>query len=162
MTSPFSSTIGSAIDNKLAIWDKRFMELCETIAEWSEDRGRKVGCVIVGEGNTILSTGYNGLPRGVSALEENRHDRTSGEKYFWFEHAERNAIFNAARAGISLRNSKMYANHYPCADCSRAIIQSGIIELATRKRPEADQKFGQSMNISEQLFSEAGVNVRYL
>lgn len=137
------------------------MEMCDLIATWSEDRGRKIGCVIVGEGNTILSTGYNGLPRGISAREESRHDRTSGEKYAWFEHAERNAIFNAARSGTRLVGSVMYCSHYPCVDCARAIIQSGIVELVTRQKPETDNRFGTSMNIAQQLFAEAGIKVRF-
>ncbi len=135
------------------------MSMCEFLASWSEERGRKVGAVIVGSGNTVVSSGYNGLPRGVLSHFENRHDRSSGEKYYWFEHAERNAIYNAARLGIGIEGCRIYTNLFPCADCTRAIIQSGIVRIITRTPPENDPIFRDSMNISMKMLGEAGVEV---
>jgi dCMP deaminase len=140
-------------------WDKRFLGLCVHLSAWSEERGRRVGSVIVGDGNVILSTGYNGLPRRVSALPDNRHDRAAGEKYLWFEHAERNAIYNAARIGVPLAGARIYSNLFPCADCTRAIIQSGIVELICYQPPEGDANFGRSMSVAMQLLEETGVKV---
>jgi len=88
--------------SKFSNWDRRFFQLCELIASWSEDNGRQVGAIIVGPGNEIRSTGYNGFPRKVDAKVLQRYSRENGEKYLWFEHAERNAIYNAARYGASL------------------------------------------------------------
>ena len=103
-------------------WDKRFFDLASLVSSWSEDTSRKVGAIIVADTNEILSTGYNGLPRGVSSDVESRHSKNDGEKYFWFEHAERNAIYNSARNGMRLKGSTLYATLFPCADCARAIV----------------------------------------
>ena len=83
-------------------WATRFLGACDHMAQWSEDRDFKVGCVIVGPGHEIRAAGYNGLPRGVSDVDNSRFERASGEKFHWIEHAERNAIYNAARAGAKI------------------------------------------------------------
>lgn len=141
-------------------WDSRFLSLCSHIAEWSEDPSRKVGAVVVGDGHCVISTGYNGLPRGISDLHPDRFDQTSGTKYFWMEHAERNAIYNAARGGATLLNSTIYTNLFPCADCARAIIQSGIKALVTFSAPKNEERFAHSMQASLAMLHEAGVEVR--
>lgn len=142
-------------------WDTRFFQLCELIASWSEDQSRKVGSVIVGQGNEIRSTGYNGFPRKVNAGLIDRHSRVDGEKYLWFEHAERNAIYNAARFGASLEGCRIYCSLFPCADCVRGIIQSGIVELNTFLPPEDEIKYQRSFEVSEIMLNEANVSVRY-
>lgn len=138
------------------------MGLCELVSSWSEDSSRKVGSVIVSSTNEVLSLGYNGLPRGVDASHPSRHERSNGEKYHWYEHAERNAIFNAARNGVSLRGARIYSNVFPCADCSRAIIQTGIIELITMPIPQNDLTYGRSFEVSKQMFNESGLIVRFI
>jgi dCMP deaminase len=100
------------------------MELCRTIATWSKDTSTKCGCVIIGPDNEIRSTGYNGLPRCCEYKDERTEVRP--EKYFWFEHAERNAIYNAARIGTPLLTCSAYITGPPCADCARAMVQAGI------------------------------------
>jgi dCMP deaminase len=141
-------------------WDTRFFSLCALLSSWSEDRSRQVGSVIVGAGNVILGTGYNGLPRKVSADHEARHSRENGEKYLWFEHAERNAIYNMARAGISTSGCRIYINNFPCADCARAIIQSGIIQLNSFAPDMADVNFARHYRVAEAMLSESGVEIR--
>ncbi|MGY3134579.1 dCMP deaminase [Bradyrhizobium sp. USDA 4501] len=141
-------------------WDRRFFELCQLVASWSEDRSRTVGAVIVGPANDIRAIGFNGLPRQVRGDQEQRHSRENGEKYYWFEHAERNAIYNAARSGISTEGCRMYTNLFPCADCTRGIIQSGIIQLNTYQVPAGDQTFQRSFEVAHEMLSEAGVKVR--
>jgi dCMP deaminase len=143
-------------------WDYRFMDLCDHIASWSEDPSRKVGAVIVGDENTIIATGYNGLPRGVSDEVEARFDRKDGYKYHWVEHAERNAIFNASRSGVSTNKTRLYCTLFPCSDCARAIIQSGINELVSKSIPKDETRFAVSMAISIEMLEEAGVLVRFL
>jgi len=140
-------------------WDHRFMALCNHLSEWTEDRDFKVGAVIVGPGLEIRSTGYNGFARGVRDDEEVRYDRASGEKFHWFEHAERNAIYNAARMGVQLAGCTLYVNRFPCADCGRAIIQSGILRLYCPPVPEFDGALDHSFSVSLTMLNEAGVDV---
>lgn len=150
------------IEEKQDKWDRRFLALCDYISQWTEDRDFKVGAVIVGPDLEIRSTGYNGLPRGVKADEERRFDRASGEKFFWFEHAERNAIYNAARIGIPLHSCTIFINRYPCADCARAVIQSGIARIVCPPKPEFDGALDHSFDVSTTMLSEAEITVDHL
>ncbi len=144
---------------KQTVWDRRFLDLCNHISEWTEDRDFKVGAVIVGHDLEIRSTGYNGLPRGVRADDDSRFDRASGEKFFWFEHAERNALYNAARMGTSVNGCTIYINRYPCSDCARAIIQSGIARVCCPPKPEFDGALDHSFDVSSKLLDEAGIEL---
>jgi len=141
------------------LWTRRFLGLAAETASWSEDRDFHVGAVIVGPGHEVRATGYNGLPRGVSADDDRRFDRDSGEKFHWIEHAERNAIYNAARSGAALAGCTIYVTRFPCADCARAIIQSGIARVVGPPRPAHAGALDHSFAVSEQLLSEAGVTV---
>ena len=142
-------------------WDIYFMGMAEYISTKSKDPNTKVGAVIVGPDKEIRSTGYNGMPRGVlEHLNPERYERP--EKYFWIEHAERNAIYNAARMGISLKGCTLYHTPmFPCSDCCRGIIQVGIVEVVS---PDMilDDKWGQEALRSKQMFKEAGIKVRYI
>jgi dCMP deaminase len=116
--------------NKFRKWDERFLDLAFHIAQWSKDSSTKVGCVVVSPDRRIISTGYNGLPRGVDddvQTYPGRHERP--EKYAWYEHAERNAIYNAAALGVPVRDCTLYSTLQPCSDCARGIIQSGVAAL---------------------------------
>jgi len=143
-------------------WDQKFMKLAQHIGGWSKDRGRKVGAVIVGVDNEIRSTGYNGIPRGVRDDVEARHSRETKEKYIWCAHAERNAIYNAARVGISLNGCRLYCTLYPCVDCVIAMIQCGIVELITPKPDLKDPQWGESYKRAQIMLQEADIRVRYL
>lgn len=107
-------------------WHRYFIDMAFLVAGKSKDRSTRVGAVIIGPDNEVRSTGYNGFPRGVDDDVNERHERPT--KYLYTEHAERNAIFNAARHGVALAGCRLYLNSEPCpcADCTRAIIQSGI------------------------------------
>src|SRR5271166_5144739 len=108
-------------------WDSRFLDLARYVGQWSKDRSRKVGCVIVGPHREIRAIGYNGFPRGIDDDVADRHERPS--KYLWTEHAERNAIFEAARIGTPLDGCTMYLPWFPCMACARALVQTGIARL---------------------------------
>lgn len=141
-------------------WKEYFSNIAELVSTKSKDRSTRVGAVIVGLDHEILSTGYNGFPRGVDDAVDSRHDRPI--KYFYTEHAERNAIFNAARHGTSLKGSTIYLNFslYPCPDCARAIIQSGITKVVGVKGKTFTGKgdhWKESFKISKEMFDEAGV-----
>ena len=140
-------------------WHARFMGLCDQVSEWSEDPHFRVGCVIVDARHVVLATGYNGFPRGVQGNDSRRFDRESGEKFFWFEHAERNAIYNAASVGVPLSGATLYVNRFPCADCSRAIIQSGIGALVCPPIPEVDGALDDSFRAGAKMLEEAGLPV---
>jgi dCMP deaminase len=140
-------------------WDLRFMRLAEHIGTWSKDRSTRVGCIIVGPNREIRSTGYNGFPRGVDDAPEERHVRPA--KYKWTEHAERNAIYNAARIGVPIDGCTMYVPWFPCMDCARAILQSGISVLVAYRPDVNDPKWGEDFQLAMILFNEAGVTVRW-
>ena len=143
-----------------SVWAKRFMELCHHVASWSEDPHFHVGCVLVApQGQVVRSVGYNGLPRGVSAEDGRRFDRESGEKFYWFEHAERNAIYDATRTGVSLEGCTAYVNRFPCADCGRALIQAGIARIVAPPIPEADGALDYSFQVSRTMLLEAGIDL---
>ena len=112
-------------------WNKRFMEVAFLVASWSKDPSTKTGAVIVGPDKEIRSTGYNGPVRGVDDDVPERYERPT--KYDFFEHAERNALYNACLTGVSVKGCVMYATHAPCVDCARAIIQAGIKTVITNK-----------------------------
>ena len=141
-------------------WDRYFLNIAEQVKEKSKDKRTHIGAVIVGKDNEIVSTGYNSFPRGINDNIEERQERP--EKYYWIEHAERNAIYNAARMGVSLRESTMYLTcGIPCSDCAKGIISSGIkrihckIKDTTRNREYWDEHAKRSL----QMFKESGVEV---
>jgi dCMP deaminase len=128
----------------------------------SKDRSTKVGAIILGIQNEPLTWGYNGFPRKANDANEARHERPL--KYVWTEHAERNAIYNAARTGAKLLGSSMYVTMAPCTDCARAIIQAGVERLylkakcfdGTNPRQAA---WLESWPVVKSMFQECGVEV---
>jgi len=111
-------------------WDQYFISLCYLAASRSTDESTKVGAVIVRKDNSVVSTGYNGPVRGMN-IEDVPQVRP--DKYFYMEHGERNAIYNAARNQGGLDGCKLYVNMLPCADCARAIVQSGITDVIVHR-----------------------------
>ena len=141
-------------------WTEYFLNIAEQVKLKSKDESTQIGAVIVGNDNEVLSTGYNSFPRGMDDSKIERQERP--EKYFWFEHAERNAIYNAARIGVSLKNSTIYlTSGIPCMDCARGIVNSGVKvvwckRICTTKNKE---KWEESQRKSMQLLNECGVQV---
>ncbi len=148
-------------------WDKRFLELAFVIAKWSKDTSTKTGAVVVGNKKEIRAMGYNGMPRGVNDNVDERYERPL--KYSYFEHAERNAIYNACFTGTMLDGCTMYATHPPCCDCARAIIQSGITRVVsttnmggTKGKEEAStckSNWRHTCDDSLKMFKEADVTI---
>ena len=137
-------------------WDETFLEICHVLAKRSKDQSTKIGSLIVGPDNEIISGGYNCFPRGTDDNRQERQERP--KKYFYFEHAERNAIYNAARLGFLLKGTRIYSQWFPCADCARAIIQCGIKKIIVEIE-EVKPSWEESCSISFQLFKEAGIEV---
>ena len=142
-------------------WVEYFYNIAEQVKEKSKDNRTKIGAVIVGKDKEIVSTGYNSFPRGIDDWKPERQQRP--EKYFWFEHAERNAIYNAARIGVSTKGCTMYLTcGMVCADCARAIINAGIVRIFLKRGGGAkSDKWIESAARSEMMFEEAGVSVQY-
>ena len=136
-------------------WQRRLIRMAFQPASWSKDTSSQVGAVIVTPDGHPRSFGYNGLPRGVNDDVPERHERP--EKYLWFEHAERNAIYQ----GTDLQGCIMFVTHLPCPDCSRGIIQSGIrhVVVATmngRLSPFATKR-QKNTDVSLPMMKEAGI-----
>lgn len=111
-------------------WDEYFMGVAILASQRSKDPSTQVGACIVNDDNKIMSVGYNGFPRGCSDDEfpwERSGDRESSTKYPYVCHAELNAILNAG--GNSLKDCRIYVALFPCNECAKAIIQSGIKEV---------------------------------
>ena len=133
-------------------WDEYFMGVAKLAARRSKDPNTQVGACIVSPENIIVSTGYNGMPKGCSD-DEFPWERTGEEtKYPYVVHAELNAILNAN--GRNLRNSRIYVALFPCNECAKAIIQSGVKEVVYL----SDKYLGSKENIaSKRMLDAAGV-----
>lgn len=141
-------------------WVDYFRKIAEVVKEKSKDKNTKIGSVIIGKSNEIVSTGYNSFPRGIDDNVESRQERP--EKYYWFEHSERNAIYNAARIGVSTNECTMFLScGIPCADCARAIINSGIIGIWVNRQNISGNKWDESSHRSLEMFEEANIKVNW-
>ncbi len=140
-------------------WEEYFINIAEQVKLKSKDNNTKIGVVLVGKNNEIVSTGYNSFARGINDDVAERQDKP--EKYFWFEHAERNCIYNAARIGVSTLGTTMYMTcGISCADCARAIISAGVEKIVLRSGKGAmSPKWQESAERSNQMFKEAGIIV---
>tara|TARA_Y100000034_G_scaffold117749_1_gene157548 strand:+ start:6196 stop:6675 length:480 start_codon:yes stop_codon:yes gene_type:complete len=140
-------------------WDEFYIGMCVYISKKSKDRSTKLGAVIVGEYNEILAIGFNGFPRGVDDNEERYHERPM--KYRITEHAERNAIYNAARRGISLEGARMYLpfEPTPCTDCTRGVIQAGIRHIIGTdfKFTGKGKQWDEDLALALEMLEQAGV-----
>jgi len=137
-------------------WDQMFLAIAKEAAKRSKDPSTKVGAVIVGPDNEVRSIGYNCFPRGVDDGAPGRLERPL--KYLWIEHGERNAVYNAARVGTSLKGCRMYVSWLPCADCARAIIQSGICELVIEDLSIPD-RWRENFVVSLVMLREAQIRI---
>lgn len=170
-------------------WDDFFMDMCDMVAGKSKDTSIKVGCVIAGPDNEVRSIGINGFPRGaiddesvksqekyqslhsmpkrimkktlqiVRSLILRRQERPL--KYLWTEHAERNALYNAAGVGIPTRGCTLYVNSLPpCTDCARGIIQSRIATVVYPEGIDIPDRWKDNCDVACEMLLECGVNIR--
>ena len=120
----------------------------------SKDLRTKVGTVIVDDENDILTTGFNGFPRGISdALDR----QAKMEKVKYTLHAEANACLSAARKGVSIRGAKCYVTWAPCEKCALMLIQSGIKEVIFHQDNKIGESWQDSVKFGEELLKESGV-----
>ena len=140
-------------------WDEYFMGVSLLSGMRSKDPNTQVGACIVSEDNKILSMGYNGFPIGCSD-EEFPWDREGDmveSKYAYVTHSELNAILNYR--GGSLKGAKLYVSLFPCNECAKAIIQSGITEVIYLSNKYKDTP---ETRASKRMLEAAGVKLTQL
>ena len=136
-------------------WDEYFMGIAMLTAKRSKDPSTQVGACIVSKDNIIISTGYNGMPKGCSDDEfpwERAGEQEDMTKYPYVVHAELNAILNAN--GRDLRGSRIYVALFPCNECAKAIIQSGVSEVLYLSDKYRDTMMNM---VSKRMLDAAGV-----
>ena len=141
-------------------WDEYFMGIALLSAKRSKDPSTQVGsCIVDSRTNRILSVGYNGFPLGCSDddFPWEREGETLGTKFPYVVHAELNAILN--NRGVPLEGSKIYTALFPCNECAKAIIQSGITEVVYLSDKYADTDI---VRASKRMLEMAGVKLRQL
>ena len=138
-------------------WDEYFMGIAMLAAKRSKDPSTQVGACIVSPDNIIISTGYNGMPKGCSDDEFPWNRDGEDTKYPYVVHAELNAILNAN--GRDLRGSRVYVALFPCNECAKAIIQSGVKEVVY-----LSDKYKDTMGnlASKRMLTAAGVTFKKL
>ena len=128
--------------------DEFFIKLCYEIASQSKDDTTKLGAIIVGKHNVIVSTGCNSFPRGAKDDIPARQQRP--EKYLYMAHAEANAVYNAALLGHSTDGCRIYVPWTPCSNYAIAIIQSGINKVICEVS-EMPYRWSDSIKASREL-----------
>ena len=138
-------------------WDEYFMGIAMLSSMRSKDPSTQGGACIVNQDKRILSMGYNGMPRCCSDDEYpwDKCDSALESKYLYVCHAEFNAILNCAVG--SVRGCTVYTTLFPCNECAKAIIQSGIVEVVYNEDKYADSD---SVIAAKRMFDTAGVKYR--
>ena len=133
------------------------LERAIAAAARSPNRVRKVGAVLVTAATEFAAC--NDFPAGIKPLPE----RAVGDnRFIWLEHAERSALFEAARRGIATNGATLLSTYFPCTDCARALIQSGVKTLMTPRPEYDDPVWGESFRTSAALLAEGAVDVVFL
>ena len=135
-------------------WHRRFLRLAAEIAEFSKDPSTKVGCILVRD-RRIISTGYNGFPRGISDSFDRLLDRDN--KYEMTVHAEINAVTTAALHGVSTEGSTAYVTFQPCSRCAAVLINAGIKEVYVTTDSLIPDRWLDNMVLAANLLKEAGI-----
>ncbi|MDZ7798540.1 MAG: dCMP deaminase family protein [Patescibacteria group bacterium] len=137
-------------------WDECLMQIAHVISQRSKDPSTQAGAVIVNKDNVIVGLGYNGFPRGVDndTFPWGRKGKLSQTKYAYVCHAEENAIYNANAA---VKGAKIYCTLFPCNECAKTIVQTGIKEIIY----ESDKYHDDDIWIAaRRIFDSAGVKYR--
>lgn len=143
--------------NDYISWDEYFMGVALLAAKRSKDPNTQVGACIVNKNKRILSTGYNGFPYGCSDDTFSWEREGSDTKYKYVVHAELNAILNAG--GKDLSGARLYVDLFPCNECAKAIIQSGIAEVVYLYDKYADTE---DTIASKKMLNSAGIRLTQL
>lgn len=145
--------------NDVLSWDETFMSIAHVVKKRSKDPSTQVGACIVSSDKRILTLGYNGAPNGFDD-NEFPWGKTGDElstKYPYVVHAERNAILNFRGSLREFNEATIYITLYPCNECAKEIIQTGIKEVVYFKMPD---RVKSSIKASSLMFEKTGVKVR--
>lgn len=138
-------------------WDFRFLKIAEQVSTWSKDPSAKIGAVTVLD-RRVLSTGYNGFPKGIDDDPVRYGDREL--KYKFVVHAEMNAIYNATKNGISLQDTTIYIWGLPiCSECAKGIASVGIKRVVCAYDPDEVERWIDSFHKSLDILDECGIIV---
>lgn len=138
------------------IWVLRYYEKAKLVSSYSKDPSSKVGAVVCNDDLVELVSGWNGFPRGILDIDARYNDREV--KYKLVVHAERNAILNACRVGISTMGSAMFVyGVMTCHECAKDIIQCGIDRVYMLVDGEPRQVWYESFNYTSMMFTESRV-----
>ena len=137
----------------------KYYKLARVTADlFSKDPSTKVGCILLApESLQVLSLGYNGMPRGICETIPERWERPI--KYSYVEHSERNCLYNACRSGTCTNGAIAVTTLFPCCDCCRALIQSGIKTIVTTEPDASDPRWGSDFQVSQIMIEESKVNL---
>ncbi|MFR9296798.1 MAG: deoxycytidylate deaminase [Aedoeadaptatus pacaensis] len=118
-------------------WDTYFMQITEIVASRSTCDRAFVGCVLVNKDHRIVSTGYNGSVAGNPHCDDVGHTMRDGHCIATI-HAEMNALLYCAKEGIPTKDTICYVTHFPCLNCTKALIQAGIREVVYKNAYRID------------------------
>lgn len=135
-------------------WHVRYLRIAKEVASFSKDPSTKVGCVLVRD-RRIISTGFNGFPRGISDDLNRLIDRD--QKYLYTVHAEANSIVTAALHGVSTEGCTAYVTFSPCCQCAAQLINAGIKSVFVAASGEIPERWLQNFIAATSLLQEAGV-----
>lgn len=135
-------------------WHIRFLQFATLVASWSKDPSTKVGCVLV-KNRRVISTGYNGFPKGISDDLSRLNDRE--KKYEITVHAEVNSITNAALHGVSTDGASAYVTFSPCSRCASVLINAGIKEVYVASGQDVPERWLDNFTLARTILAEAGV-----
>lgn len=133
---------------------QQFFNYINELAKNSPDPTRKVGAILVKD-NKIISEGFNDF---VNISNKKPEFLEKPLKYFYLEHAERNAIFNAIKNNINISDSILYVNWFPCSDCVRSIIACGIKEIITPPKPTG-RTLQASFDAAENMLNNSNIKI---
>ena len=142
-------------------WDEYFIGIAKLSSMRSKDPSTQVGCCIVSKDNRTLSVGYNGAPNGFDddMFPWGRVGEKLDTKYMYVCHSELNAILNYRGSMLDLQGAKIYVRFFPCNECAKAIIQSGIKEVIYSHSYDYDNH-SDEMEASIRMFKKCGVTYR--
>jgi len=135
-------------------WHERFIKLAHEVATWSKDPSTKVGCILVKD-KKVISTGYNGFPKGISDSFDRLMDRE--QKYEITVHAEINAVTTAALHGVSTEGASAYITWNPCSRCAAVLINAGIDSVYVSTANDIPTRWLENFILASKMLAEAGV-----
>lgn len=136
-------------------WHIRFLRIAKEVSTFSKDPSTQVGCVLVRD-RRIISTGFNGFPRGISDDLNRLIDRD--QKYLYTVHAEANSIITAAAHGVSTEGCTAYVTFSPCCQCAAQLINAGIKAVYVHGDEQIPDRWLQNFIAASKLLAEAGVH----